>query len=215
MGGGGFGQGVALEGRAEAAGGGFGEGAGFEEAQGVVAAGALEHDRAEDALGGDAAGGEVGAFGVGEGERAVGPAEDEVAGAGGEEAEGGAGGGAADGVEEDGGAVGVVGADGVGPAGLGVVDGEVGAARGGAGGLSGPPARAMTVAPAFLAYWTSRVPMPPAAAGTRAVEAGPRSANWRIPRAVRPVPIMATARAGSRPGGMGWRRWASATAYSA
>ncbi|MBT2480228.1 hypothetical protein J7E94_18800 [Streptomyces sp. ISL-94] len=51
-------------------------------------------------------GGELGAFGVGEGERAAGPAEDEVPGAGGEEAQGGAGGGAADGVEEDGGAAG-------------------------------------------------------------------------------------------------------------
>lgn len=91
MGGGGFGEGVALEGRAQAAGGGFGEGAGFEEAQRVFAAGALEHGGPEDVPRGDAAGVEARLLGVGEGEGAAGPAEDEVVGAVAEQAEGGAG----------------------------------------------------------------------------------------------------------------------------
>ncbi|MGX1369160.1 hypothetical protein RKD19_004519 [Streptomyces canus] len=73
----------------------------------------------------------------------------------------------------------------------------------------------MTVAPAFFAYCTSSVPMPPAAAGITTTESGPSSANWTIPMAVRPVPIMATAWAKSRVPGISWRRSASVTASSA
>ncbi|CAM5533005.1 hypothetical protein SFUMM280S_07027 [Streptomyces fumanus] len=81
-------------------------------------------------------------------------------------------------------------------------------------GEDGPRSR-RTVAPACLAYCTSSVPIPPAAAGTTATESGPSSANWRIPIAVRPVPIMATAAAKSRPPGISCRRAASVTASSA
>lgn len=138
--------------------------------------------------------------------------------AGAEEVHGGAGGGPADGVVEDGGPQArrfEVFAGRARPVGAGVVEGEVRAVGPRPRHLRRPPASAITVAPAFFAYWTTRVPIPPAAAVTTTTESGPSGVNPRMPRAVRPVPIMATAPAASSPSGISWSRSASVTVSSA
>ena len=81
--------------------------------------------------------------------------------------------------------------------------------------LSGPPATPTTVAPSALASWTKSEPRPPAAAVTSTTSSAVMAAASRIPNAVRPVPIMATATSSSIPDGISCNADTDARANSA
>jgi len=82
--------------------------------------------------------------------------------------------------------------------GLGIVDSQRRASWRTRSTLASPPARPTTVAPAVRATWTSRLPIPPAAAAPGRHQSHASWAMSRMPNVVRPVPIMATATSSSQ-----------------